>query len=131
MIKRLLMGFALLFSLVQASQAIASEASDLASRLATSVQAMVGQVQSNGLTIAAIRAEDETLVVEIDGPAGWRSSRDSKALTDQFLGGFCKYGAFIFERGMKLRVDTTEAAGDKLTGSINDHCPAKIRPHVR
>ena len=125
MIKRLLMGFALLFSLAQASQAFASEASDLASQLATSLQSMVGQDQGNGLTIAAIRAEDETLVIEIDGPAAWRSNRDPKYLNELFVGGFCTSAAFVFERGMKLRLDTTEAAGNKQTGPINDHCPAK------
>ena len=125
MIKRLMMGFALLFSLVQASQAIASEASDLASQLATSLQSMVGEDQGNGLTVAVIRAEDETLVIEIDGPAAWRSNRDPKYLNDLFLGGFCKNAAFVFERGMKLRLDTTEAAANKLAGPINDHCPAK------
>lgn len=125
MIKRLLMGFALLFSLAQASQAFASEASDLASQLATSLQSMVGQDQGNGMTVTAIRAEDETLVIEIDGPAAWRSNRDPKYLNELFLGGFCKNAAFVFERGMKLRLDTTEAAGNRLTGPINDHCPAE------
>lgn len=125
MIKRLLMGFALLLSLVQGSEAMASEASDLASQLASSLQSMVGQDQGDGLTVAAIRAEDETLVIEIDGPAAWRSNRDPKVLNDAFLTGFCKKAAFIFERGMKLRLDTTEAGGNKLSGPIDDHCPAE------
>ena len=111
--------------LFASAPAFATQASDLAARMAERLQDLVGKQQDSMFTITAIKAEDETLVISVDGPTGWREDKSGTDLSGAFVNGFCSKAANMFDSGMKLRVDTSENSGDKVwKGPTVDHCPA-------
>lgn len=126
MFKRSVLVAAACIGLFTASPVLASDARDLAGKLAAGLQEMVGKQPDSDLSITAITAEAEVLVFRIDGPASWRGGAHAEDLSDALVEGLCEEGSFVFEQGIKVRVDTTEDGGKQLlTGPIVDHCPAK------
>lgn len=111
-------------AMVASAPALATEASDFAARMAEGLQGLVGKQADSSFTITAIKAEGETLVINIDGESGWRADKSAEDLSGAFVGGFCTKAATLFDTGMKLRVDTSENGGEKLwKGPTVDHCP--------
>lgn len=92
---------------------------------ASAMQNTVGQELGGGLKVDAIAAEDEVLVIRVDGPAGWRANLGPDQVTAAFAEGMCEEGSSFFDAGMKLRIDTTETGADKKTGSVVASCPAR------
>lgn len=126
MFKRMVIGVAAGIGLMIASPVMASDGSDLAGKLAAGLQDMVGKQPDSDLSITAITAEADVLVFRLDGPAQWRGGVQAGELSDALVEGLCEEGSFMFDQGVKVRVDTTEDGGKKLmTGPIVDHCPAK------
>jgi len=111
-------------ALVAPAAAFATPASDLAASMASALQGLVGKQPDNPFTITSIKAENETLVISVDGESGWRADKSAADLSGAFVGGFCTKAASMFDSGMKLRVDTSENGGENLwTGPTVDHCP--------
>jgi hypothetical protein len=94
-------------------------------------RAFVGRDLGDGARITAARAEGQTLVLDLDGPAGWRSGLTPAAIAQEFLEGFCESGTrnSFFAGGRTLRVDTTEGGRDPRQGQLITACPA--RPAAR
>lgn len=90
---------------------------------AAAMQNLVGRELEGGIVIAAIAAERETLVIVLDGPAGWRDGFSSEETTGLFMNGFCEDRSFDFFAGGKtLRIDTLEAGGALRPGPLVERC---------
>lgn len=94
-----------------------------AATFAASMQVMVG-VETHGMTIAAVRAEGNAVIVTLAFPAG-------AVLTDAtqaFMEGFCEHpeelGVF-FGNGVVLRVETRIGDRDPVAGPLVTACPAR------
>lgn len=88
------------------------------------LQSRVG-VRFGGAEVTAIRADGNTLVVTVDGPANWRAGHQSFQLTRPFLLGFCKTdrAAAYFGDGRAIRLDTTEEGSGLIRGLPSTRCP--------
>ncbi len=126
MLKRMAFILTASIGLAAAQPAYASKVSDMVASYASSMQELVGQEYDGGLKVTGVRADGEVLVIEVDGPAGWRTELDPTMIADAFASGFCQSGGEFFQTGMKIRVDTTETAGkNPFVGTPITHCPAK------
>lgn len=125
MLKQSMIVAAASLGLIFANPALASKASDMVTQMADYMQFMVGPQDNGEFTIVSIKAEDEVLVLRVDGPAGWRKAQTADQLSNRFLTGFCEQGASLFDDGMKIRIETTESGGSSLLiGPNADQCPA-------
>lgn len=125
MLKKSMIVAAASLGLIFANPALASKASDMVTQMADYMQFMVGPQDNGEFTIVSIKAEDEVLVLRVDGPAGWRKAQTADQLSNRFLTGFCEQGASLFDDGMKIRIETTESGGASLLiGPNADQCPA-------
>ncbi|HEX4847541.1 MAG TPA: hypothetical protein VFV30_05320, partial [Novosphingobium sp.] len=100
---------ALVASVASAPMAIASPASDQAAMLAQGLQSMVGPQEGKPLYVSKIVAEGEVLVIVVNGPAGWRQNMKAEDISAVFVAGLCSEASDVFNGGMKMRLDTTEA----------------------
>jgi hypothetical protein len=95
-----------------------------ATDVAKAMQGLVGQKFDGGFTIAAVTAENNTLVFLFDGPPQWRQTVSAEAITAAFVNGFCEKSTHFFSDGFALRVDAKEqGASDVRQGAVVDHCP--------
>ena len=125
MFRKAVLVAAVCFELVIAAPVIASQTSDYVAEMVDALQFMVGKQEDSDFTIVSIKAEDEVLVLRVDGPKGWRRDKGAEELSELFISGFCEKGSELFDKGVKIRVETTEASGSGLmVGPISDHCPA-------
>ncbi|HYD13713.1 MAG TPA: hypothetical protein VEC11_12770 [Allosphingosinicella sp.] len=90
-------------------------------------QRMVGRDLGDGTRLTSSRAEGQTLVLVLDGPAGWRQGVTPASIGQDFLGGFCEGGTgnAFFQGGRTLRVDTTEGGGAPMAGQPLSACPGR------
>ncbi|HWT11358.1 MAG TPA: hypothetical protein VN231_01245 [Allosphingosinicella sp.] len=79
-----------------------------------------------GISMVAVAAVREVLVVTFDVPAAFTDDLDPEAIAREFAAGFCGIGDanLYFEQGMRVRVDTTVDGGAPVPGLIIDRCPA-------
>lgn len=125
MLRKAVLVAAVCFQLITAAPVIASQTSEFVAQMVDALQFMVGKQEDTNFTIVSIKAEDEVLVLRVDGPKGWRRDKSAEELSDLFINGFCEKGAELFEKGVKIRVETTEDSGSGLmVGPNSDHCPA-------
>lgn len=125
MLKKSMVMAAASLGLIFATPALASKASEMVTQMADYMQFMVGPQDGGEFTIVSITAEDEVLVLRVDGPTGWRKDQTANQLSDRFLTGFCQEGASLFDDGIKIRIETTESSGSGLqVGPNADQCPA-------
>lgn len=125
MVRKSLLAAALGFGVLYAAPAMASKASEMVASIVEYMQPMVGPQENSDFVITSIKAENEILVLRVDGPSGWRKDQTAKSLTDRFMSGFCQEGASLFDEGMMIRVETTEAGGSNLlVGANTNTCPA-------
>jgi hypothetical protein len=125
MLKKSMLAMAASLGLIFATPALASKASELVTQMADYMQFMVGPQEGGDFTVVSIKAEDEVLVLRVDGPVGWRKDQTADQLSDRFLTGFCEQGASLFEEGIKIRIETTENSGSALlVGPDANTCPA-------
>jgi hypothetical protein len=91
---------------------------------ASGMQSIVG-METGGMKVVSIRAEGNSLVVTVDvvsGPMG------GAAAATTFVADFCRrpeVQAAFFDRGLRLRVDTTVRGRDRLTGAPIASCPGR------
>lgn len=96
-----------------------------AAQFAEAIQGVVGQTYEGGVRIARIHAEDQTLVVTLDGPAGWRQRLSGDNVSRLFIDSFCQDRDFeYFVNGNLMRVDTTEGGSASRPGIVLRACPA-------
>lgn len=125
MLKKAVLVAAVCFELLVATPVIASQTSEYVSEMVDALQFMVGKQDDSDFTVVSIKAEDEVLVLRVDGPEGWRRDKSADQLSELFVNGFCEKGSELFDKGVKIRVETTEAGGAGLMlGPNSDHCPA-------
>jgi len=91
---------------------------------AQELQAQVGR-RFGPLTLRAVRAEENELVVTLDGEAGWRGGMSSYTLTALVLHGFCSkpLAASYFAEGRTMRIDSLEAGARPIRGAPATRCP--------
>lgn len=108
-----------------ASQAAPEPVAVTPAQFAQAIQGVVGQTYEGGVTIARIYAEDQTVVIVLDGPAGWRSTASAGDVSNLFIGSFCENRDFeYFVHGNLMRVDTSEGRAALRPGPVIRACPA-------
>jgi hypothetical protein len=98
-----------------------------AQMIAGGIQSLVGQTFEGGIKISGVTAEANTLVIEITGPAGWRTELSPQAVSDALIAGFCQKGGALFSSGMTMRVDSVDGSA-KQAGPVVSSCPAAAPP---
>ena len=95
-------------------------AADYAAR----TQSLVGQ-SYGPMRIRSVEAENNSVVITVDGPSGWRQGMPSYAMTAHFIDGFCHADKAVgyFAEGRSLRFDTMEEGRYPIHGAPLDHCP--------
>ena len=95
-----------------------------ASEYASRTQSLVGQ-SYGPMHIRSVEAENNSVVITIDGASGWRQGIPSYAMTAHFIDGFCHAdkAAGYFAEGRSLRFDTMEGGRYLIRGAPLDHCP--------
>jgi hypothetical protein len=79
----------------------------------------------DGYNAVSARAEDNLLVLTMDGRAGWRRRKSNEELTRETMRGFCgPEGNFLATvGGGSLRVDTLEDGANLERGTVMSECP--------
>ncbi len=93
-----------------------------AAELAAGLQYMVG-TRYGALQVTSIKAVDQILVVQIDGPSGWRSGLTPKLISDALIEGFCSKSSGLFDDGVGMQIDSSEAGEDVWQGPLVTQCP--------
>jgi hypothetical protein len=80
----------------------------------------------DGYTAVSARAEDNLLVLTMDGRRGWRQRKSNEEVTRETMRGFCgPEGNFLATvGGGSLRVDTLEDGANLERGAVMSDCPA-------
>jgi hypothetical protein len=113
----------LLMALLLATQSAPAPVTLTPAQFAEALQGVVGQRFEGGVTIARVFAEGRTLVIVLDGPAGWRDAMDAGQVSALFTGSFCEDADFdYFVDGNTLRVDTMVAGAAGRPGPIIRAC---------
>ena len=96
-----------------------------AAAVAAAMQEGLPQRYEGGVSMVAVAAEREVLVVTFDMPAAIAADLDRVAVAREFAGGFCEGGdaAPLFEEGLRVRVDTRIDGGDPIPGILIERCP--------
>lgn len=98
------------------------QAKPTAADFAKNMQGAVGQTFEGGIVIKAITSEANTLVLTVDGPAGWRVALSPEEISTALVGGFCSTAPQFFSSGVTMRVDSLDS--DKLLkGPLMAKCP--------
>jgi hypothetical protein len=79
----------------------------------------------SGYTAVSARAEDNLLVLTMDGRRGWRRRKSNEEVTRETMRGFCgSEGNFLATvGGGSLRVDTLEDGANLERGTVMSECP--------
>jgi len=109
-------------ALPSAAQTAPAQSTPTAADFAKNMQGAVGQTFEGGITLKAIAAEANTLVLTVDGPAGWRTDLTPEAISTALVGGFCTTAPKFFDTGVTMRVDSLES-GKLLKGPVVAKCP--------
>ena len=122
---------ALMMSLALAAQSAPEPVAVTPAQFAQAIQGVVGQTYQGGVTIARIYADERTVVIVLDGPAGWRTTLSPGEVSSLFINSFCENRDFeYFVNGNLMRVDTTEAGGAGRAGPVIASCPP-VAPGAR
>jgi hypothetical protein len=94
--------------------------------VAEMLRPMVGRDLGDGTRITSVRTEGQTLVIVMDGRAGWRAGLDQETIARLLLQDACsRPGGFaLFDGTRTLRVDTTEGGGNPVQGQTISRCPS-------
>jgi hypothetical protein len=86
-------------------------------------QHMVGTL-SGPLRVKSVEAEENVLVITVNGPENWRRGNPSFILTAFALDGFCDspISKDYFGEGRRLRVDTLEDGQHLIRGQLSSRC---------
>ena len=117
---------ALIPALALAAQAAPAPVTLTPAQFAEAISGMVGQSYEGGVTIAGIHAEGHTLVILLDGPAGWRASASAGQVPAHLVTSFCEDRDFeYFTGGNRMRVDTEEGGAALHAGPVISACPPR------
>jgi hypothetical protein len=109
-------------AVAQTAPAPAAQAKPTATDFAKNMQGAVGQTFEGGIILKAITAEANTLVLTVDGPAGWRAELNPTEISTALVGGFCGTAPQFFDTGVSMRVDSLDG-GKLLKGPVVTTCP--------
>jgi hypothetical protein len=114
-----------ILALALAAQAAPEPVNVTPAQFALAIQGVVGQTYEGGVSIARIYAEGQTVVIVLDGPAGWRTTASASGpISDLFIGSFCENRDFeYFVNGNLMRIDTSERGAALRPGPIIRACP--------
>ena len=78
-----------------------------------------------GLRMVAIDRDGQLLVVLLEVPEDFEAQFTSEDVARPAVEGFCRDGGavYLFEAGLRLRVDTRAPGGERRTGLVVDRCP--------
>ena len=94
-----------------------------AATYADGLQPMVGQVFEGGVRISAIHAEQDILVIVVDGPRGWREGLSESQISALFMDGLCESEPpGFFASGTRDQVDSLEGGQDLRRGAPQHDC---------
>jgi hypothetical protein len=106
----------------QTAPAPAAQAKPTAADFAKNMQGAIGQTFEGGIVLKNITSEANTLVLTVDGPAGWRTTLTPADISTALVGGFCGTAPQFFDTGVSMRVDSLD--GGKLAkGPTVTTCP--------
>ena len=75
-------------------------------------------------SVAAVDAEDNTLVITVTGPDGWRADATPQQVSDALVTGFCETSPEFFRSShIKMRVDSIDMKA-KTKGPVVTDCPS-------
>jgi hypothetical protein len=120
MLKRFVLGLALLVPALWAMPA----AAQTAAQYAENMQSVVGTKVGGDIFISAVTAEGNTLVLAIDGPTNWRGSLDPNQISGALVEGFCGSAPEFFKGGVTMRVDSYDNKASYKKGPLITACPA-------
>jgi hypothetical protein len=106
----------------QTAPAPAAQAKPTAADFAKNMQGAIGQTFEGGITLKNITSEANTLVLTVDGPAGWRAQLTPADISTALVGGFCGTAPQFFTTGVSMRVDSLDG-GKLLKGPVVNTCP--------
>jgi hypothetical protein len=106
----------------QTAPAPAAQGKPTAADFAKNMQGAVGQTFEGGITLKNITSEANTLVLLVDGPAGWRTQLTPADISTALVGGFCGTAPQFFTTGVSMRVDSLDG-GKLLKGPVVTTCP--------
>lgn len=91
---------------------------------ARALQRAVGE-RANGLTLRAVHAEGNVLVVTVDGAIGWRAFVPIASITRSYLVRACQRAEVrgFFNGRRLLRIDTVELGRNRWPGRPIGGCP--------
>jgi hypothetical protein len=94
------------------------------SLFARELQSYVGR-SFGVMTLRSVQAQDDELVLTLDGAAGWRGGTPSYSITASVLRGFCSkpMAASYFAEGRTIRIDLLEAGANPVRGVPVTRCP--------
>ena len=88
------------------------------------MRSTVGMVFEGGIQILAVDAEDNTLVITVTGPDGWRADATPQQVSDALVTGFCETSPEFFRSShIKMRVDSIDMKA-KTKGPVVTDCPS-------
>lgn len=105
-----------------APAAPAAQGKPTAADFAKNMQGAVGQTFEGGIILKSITSETNTLVLTVDGPAGWRAQLNPTDISTALVGGFCNTAPQFFSTGVSMRVDSLDG-GKLLKGPLVTACP--------
>ena len=94
-----------------------------AAQYAQHLQSAVGREFDGGIVVRAVTAEQNTLVIAVDGPAGWRKALTPETISAGLVQGFCQEAASFFDSGVTMRVDSLQDGAAPQKGSLVTRCP--------
>jgi len=106
----------------QTAPAPAAQAKPTAADFAKNMQGAIGQTFEGGIILKNITAEANTLVLLVDGPAGWRTTLTPAEISTALVGGFCGTAPQFFTTGVTMRVDSLDS-GKLAKGPLVTTCP--------
>lgn len=120
--RRVLIAASVSMMLAWAAPAMAQE-TPTAAVFAQKMQDFVGQSFEGGVTVKAIASEaPNTLVMTVDGPAGWRGIMTPTDISNALIEGFCSAAPQFFTTGVTIRVDSIDG-GKLVRGPMVTACP--------
>jgi hypothetical protein len=106
----------------QTTPAPAPQTKMTAADFAKNMQGAIGQTFEGGIILKNITSEANTLVLTVDGPAGWRTGLTPADISTALVGGFCGTAPQFFTTGVAMRVDSLDA-GKLIKGPLVTKCP--------
>jgi len=111
-------------SIPAAATAQAPKAAPTIGDYVAAMRTTIGTVFEGGIQIQAVDAEDNTLVITVTGPDGWRADATPQQVSDALVIGFCETSPEFFRSShITMRVDSIDTKA-KQKGPLVSDCPS-------